>query len=419
MARWALALVLLLLGPSAAMAREPVISYVDGTGAFHLYDEELEAEVDPPPPVPANFAGFRYGMSHDGRYVVFNDVNSKLHVLDRATNTQLPLPGIDVYTSPNGLTVSNTGLIAFDDNSNGPALVYDSATQAFADAGLADNNGHRQTRLSGDGHFLASTCNEQNCVDPTDTGADAYVQDLATRLDTGFPADNTRDEEHVCINGDGSRLGFEKATAPPGNPKRDIFLFDRAAALPVALAGVNDANQEERYCVLDPSGNYLGFFEDDTTFRVYSVAEQRFLSLPAGKEFDNRSTLSAPYPPPAPPPVCCAPPPDLTKPVTRRFRMTHQRFRPHRGATKFRFKLSEPADVRIRFKRHRRGIGALRRRHLASGANVIVFGGRLKGHALRAGRYVAVLTATDAAGNKSRARSIRFTVLPPGGDGQH
>jgi hypothetical protein len=419
MTRPALALVLLLLVPSAAAAREPIISYVDETGTFRLYDEETEGEVEPPPPVPANFLGFRHGMSHDGRYIVFNDADKKLHVLDRATNTQLPLPGIDVYANPDGLTVSNTGLIAFDDNSNGPALVYDSATQAFVDAGLAANNGHRQTRLSGDGQFLASTCNEQNCVDPTDSGADAYVQDLATRLDTGFPADNTRDEEHVCINGDGSRLGFEKATAPPGNQKRDIFLFDRAAALPVVLAGLNDANQEERYCVLDASGDYLGFVEDDTTFRVYAVADQRFLSLPPDKEFDNRSTFSAPYPPPTPPLVCCAPPPDVTKPVMRRLRMTHRRFRPHRGATKFRFRLSEPADVRIRLKRHGRSVGALPRRHLGTGSKAITFNGRLKGHALSPGRYLAVLTATDAAGNRSRARSIRFTVLPAAGDGHH
>ena len=187
--RWALTLALLLLAPSAALAREPIISYVDETGTFRLYDEETEAEINPPPAVPANFLGFRYGMSFDGRYIVFNDnpAPRKLHLLDRATGTEIPLPGIDVYTNPGALTVSNTGRIGFDDNGNGPALVYDSATGQFVDTGLAANNGHRQTRLSGDGLFLATTCNDSNCVDDLDMGADPYVQDLTTKLDTGFP----------------------------------------------------------------------------------------------------------------------------------------------------------------------------------------------------------------------------------------
>ena len=57
--RWALTLAVLLLVPSAALAREPVISYVDETGTFRLFDEETEAELNPPPAVPANFLGFR------------------------------------------------------------------------------------------------------------------------------------------------------------------------------------------------------------------------------------------------------------------------------------------------------------------------------------------------------------------------
>jgi hypothetical protein len=51
----------LLLAPAAAIAREPVISHVDENGVFRLYDEEVEAEVNPPPPVPtfATINGFR------------------------------------------------------------------------------------------------------------------------------------------------------------------------------------------------------------------------------------------------------------------------------------------------------------------------------------------------------------------------
>ena len=422
MTRPALALVLLLLVPSAAAAREPVISYVDETGTFRLYDEETEAEVTPPPSVPvANATTFRYGMSLDGRYIAFLDAGKKIHLLDRATNTELPLPGIDVHTDPQNLSVSNTGLIAFDENINGGAVVYDSAAAKFIETGLPDPNGHRQTRLSGDGRFLATTCMAQ-CVVDTGGGTEAFVQDLTTRTDTAFPFDTTRDEEHTCINGDGSFLGFDKARSAM-NAKKDIFLFDRSQSPPAAVAlgtGVNDATEDEVYCVLDSSADHLGFMNDFLTFMVYEQSNSKFLMLPPDKEFDRYSLFSAPYspPPPPPPPPCCAPTPDVTKPVAQRFRISHRRFRPHRGATKFRFVLSEAADVRIRFKRRGRGVGALPRRHLEAGPNAISFSGRVRGHRLRPGRYVAVLTATDAAGNRSRSRSIRFTVLPAGGDRQ-
>jgi hypothetical protein len=102
-----------LMAPAAADAREPVISYIDANGVFRLYDEETEQEL-PPPPVPADFIGFRHGMSLDSRYIVFTDEQRKLHLLDRATNSEVALPGFDVDTHPGSLTVSNTGLIGID-----------------------------------------------------------------------------------------------------------------------------------------------------------------------------------------------------------------------------------------------------------------------------------------------------------------
>jgi hypothetical protein len=147
--------VLLLVLPAAALAERPVISYVDENGIFRLYQAEFGTEVEPPPPVPANFAVFPYGISLNGRYIVFNDAGKKLHLLDRATNAQVPLPGIDVYANPGSLAVSNTGRIAFDNDGAGPAGVYDSGAGQFLDTGLT--GGHQQPRLSGDGLFLATT----------------------------------------------------------------------------------------------------------------------------------------------------------------------------------------------------------------------------------------------------------------------
>jgi hypothetical protein len=417
MTRWVLTLALLLLAPSAALAREPIISYVDETGSFRLYDEETEAEIDPPPAVSANFLGFKYGMSLNGRYIIFNDdpAPRKLHLLDRATNTQVPLPGIDVYTNPGSLTVSNAGLIGFDDNGNGPALVYNSATGQFVDTGLAPNNGHRQTRLSGDGLFLATTCNDSNCVDDLDTGSDPYVQDLATKLDTAFPNDANFDEEHPCVDADGSLVGLDKRPSA-GDAEKDIFLFDRSASPPqqIPLPGLNTADKRDEFCVIDAVGDYIGFFFDNTAFRVYHRATQTFLSLPSDKEFGTTSLFSAQYPPPQtgggnnPPPP---PPGDVTRPGLRRLRMTHRRFRPQRRATAFRFVLSEQADVRIAIRRRGKRIGAIVRADRPAGPNRIYFSGRVRGRKLKPGAYVAALFATDAAGNTSAPKLIGFRVL--------
>jgi len=412
---------LVLAAPAVALAREPVISYVDETGTFHLYDEETESEVDPPPlvPAPANFLGFRYGMSMNGRYIVYNDdpAPRHLHLLDRATNTLVPLPGIDVYANPDNLTVSNNGLIAFDNQGNGPAVAYNSATGAFADTGLVADNANRQTRLSGDGHSLGTTCDSPTkCPAPT-LGADPFVQNLTARSDTAFPVDATRDEEHACLDGDGSIFGIDKAASPPTDNKHDVFLFDRTQAPPAPIvlgAGANEADHEEQYCVLDSTGRYLGFVRDFLTFMVYDRTEARFVMLPPDKEFDRYSVLSDPYPPPGPP-GGGNPPPGAgdPKPVVSRFRMAHRRFRVRRRATSFKFNLSEPSSVRIVIRRLGKKVGEIRRRGLKTGANTIGFSGRLGRRKLRPGQYAAVLIARDQAGNRSLPVLIEFRVLRP------
>jgi hypothetical protein len=397
MARWLVVLGLVLAAPAVASAREPVISYVDQNGVFRLYDAERDAEVEPPPPLAANFMGFRYGISQDGRYVVFNDPAKKLHLLDRATNSQPPLPGIDVYANPGGLTVSDTGLIAFDDNGNGPAVAYDSGKGSFVDTGLGANNGHRQPRLSANGRFLATTC-VTNCIVDLGSDANPYVQDLATKLDTAFPDDDGADEEHPCIDGDGSVVGFDKRRSA-AVMQRDIFLFDRSVSPPqqIDISGANAPAENEVNCVLDAAADYVGFYNNDTNvFRAFGIAAKTFVTLPPDK-FDNRSQFSAPYPPP-----------DVTRPVVRRFRLAHGRFR---------FRLSERANVRITIRRRGgRRVGALVRPHRHAGPGAIAFNGRVRGHMLRPGRYVAAITATDRAGNRSRRRAVRFTVRRAAGD---
>jgi hypothetical protein len=136
---------------------------------------------------------------------------------------------------------------------------------------------------------------------------------------------------------------------------------------------------------------------------------------------------------------------DVVAPVISRLRADPLRFRPAAAAasrlrrgTRFRFRLSETANVRLRLRRalpgrhvgrrcvkptprNRRArrctrykrVGTLTTSTLLTGGNAIRFSGRLRRHALKPSRYQVVASATDAAGNRSRAARAKFIVLPP------
>lgn len=105
-----------------------------------------------------------------------------------------------------------------------------------------------------------------------------------------------------------------------------------------------------------------------------------------------------------------------------------------RRSVRFRFRLSESARVRIAIERalagrrkagrcvapskarkrakrctRWRGVTTLRKQG-KSGPNSVRFSGKVRGRALRAGRYRAVATAKDAVGNQSRRRKAGFSV---------
>jgi hypothetical protein len=309
---WASALVcaLALLAAPAASARKPVISYVDAQEAFQLYDAETGQTVSPAPavPVPKEFAFFRWGTSANGRYIVFNDAEKKLHLLDRTGEKQVPLPGIDVAENPGNLTVSDTGLIAFDSNGNDPTYLYDSTKGAFVDAGLGDadpakpENKLRQPRLSGTGLLLVGTCFDNPmtlCATEEDADSDVFMQDLSAAQRLATPdeaAGESVDEEHPCIDGDGSLYGVE-TPIPPGF-KKDVLLFQRSGNeyKEVEAAELNDPEMDDRYCRLSPDGSYVSLIREDgetAKFMLYERASNSFVSLPE-LPFDYRSTLSDP-----------------------------------------------------------------------------------------------------------------------------
>jgi hypothetical protein len=186
--------------------------------------------------------------------------------------------------------------------------------------------------------------------------------------------------------------------------------------------------------------------------------EWSFVPEAGGTYTDSGSTAchgpgSAPPPPPPPPP----PPADTSAPVISNLTASPRRFRalaisrltvsprrfsvsssgaaPRKRGTTFSYELSEAATVRVTISRRFRGrrvsgkcrrIRGLRRgaprcsgfRKVgaftlqgAAGANSRRFGGRLGKRRLSAGKFKAVFVATDASGNRSGRKSVRFTIV--------
>ncbi|HEX5618392.1 MAG TPA: galactose oxidase-like domain-containing protein [Solirubrobacteraceae bacterium] len=121
--------------------------------------------------------------------------------------------------------------------------------------------------------------------------------------------------------------------------------------------------------------------------------------------------------PPAPPAKDTTPPDIVSARVTKRRVKTRGRAR----GTKFIVRTSEAARLRIQFQRAR---STRRTRFVDWGEPLstgslhrtarVKFSGKLHGRRLRVGRWRAVIEAIDAAGNRSAARRVRFSVIRSG-----
>ncbi len=302
------------LAPPAS-ARKPIISYVDQQAHFQLYDAEAGANVSPPPPVPVpegKASQLGWATSANGRYIAFNDAEGKLHLLDRSSNQEVPLPNIVVGKGGTiNLTVSDTGLVGYDKNSNPPTYVFDSSTGQYVDVGLGDatpsepTNVLRQPRFSGDGNFMVNTCfdnAETACFTTGDSDSDVFMQDLATKEQVpefpDEPKGESVDEEHPCINGDGTLIGVERKPEKLSKSK-DIFLFQRSGTKfsKLETPKLNDPENENRYCEISPDGAYVSLIREEEVlapeFKLYERSSESFVKLPE-LPFDRRSTLSEP-----------------------------------------------------------------------------------------------------------------------------
>jgi acid phosphatase type 7 len=112
-------------------------------------------------------------------------------------------------------------------------------------------------------------------------------------------------------------------------------------------------------------------------------------------------------------PIATPPPPagDHVAPVISSVRVRPRRFAKHAA---LRYKLSEPARVRIgvarRRGKHYRRVGTLRVSGSA-GANKRRLSRAIGRHRLHRGRYMVRLVARDAAGNYSYPRKVRFRIV--------
>ncbi len=119
--------------------------------------------------------------------------------------------------------------------------------------------------------------------------------------------------------------------------------------------------------------------------------------------------IASPQPTPTPTPVGTTP--DTAAPALSAVSLTRRRFRAKRGTT-FRFTVSERATVTIRITRHKpRSVRGTLKRNVAKGPQRVAFSGRFGGKALAPGAYDVRVRATDAAGNRSRAVTLHFTIL--------
>jgi hypothetical protein len=151
----------------------------------------------------------------------------------------------------------------------------------------------------------------------------------------------------------------------------------------------------------------------NTTFGVLRLTlnpvsyDWQFVPEAGGSFTDSGSHACHGLVAPPPPPVAR----DATAPVLSRVRL---RPRPIRRTSSFSYVLSEAATVKFTIRRkgkqRYRSVGAFVE-SAAAGANQRRFRARIRNRRLRPGTFKAVLRATDAAGNRSRSRSIDFRVV--------
>jgi hypothetical protein len=280
--------------------------------------------------------------------------------------------------------------------------------------------------------FGTNTSSDPRFVDPLVT-LESPTVDLRLRhdsplIDRGAPGGAGEKDlagEPRLVEGDGANapatdIGAyeyqrQAPTAVIAAPASDRF----AAGTPVAFSAAGSSDPDA-----GDSLDYEWSFGDGATAtgkevtHAYDSGSQRAVTLtvtdPTGQTATATKTLVLEGPPLGGGSGQGAEPTDAN-PVLSSVSLSTRAFRVARG-TRVRFHLSEAATVRFEIRRRSDGrrVGSFVRRAIA-GRNSVRLAGRLRLRGrivpLAPGRYRLALVATDAAGNRSAARRVRFRVL--------
>ena len=333
-------------------------------------------------------------------------------------------------------------------------------------SGEVANGGSQGPDVSADGNRVAFYSTATNLGGGTARNDDVYVRDLAAGTTTWVSVPEDGDPEHSsardpAISDDGRRVAFTQELPEFGHGAIDepeIFVRDLGAGTTTLVStgphGPADTGAIEsslsadgsRVTFISDARNLGGPVDRFRTAYLRDLVAGTISPVAQGRSSEDVAVLSAngtcvalqtgsdDLAPGYGPDfqhvyaIGCAPSggggpapsPDTTAPRISRLRMTRERFalgrrrtpltaRVRRG-TAFVFRLSEDARTTITITRKRSTVKLVRAR-TRTGVNRIAFTGRIRGRALRPGRYRATVRATDAAGNRSAPRRVTFTVV--------
>jgi Tol biopolymer transport system component len=372
-------------------------------------------------------------ISADGRYVAFESDANNLSMVDN----------------------NNVRNVFVRDMQTGTTSLVSRRTAGEGAPGGVDGDS-RAPVISDDGRHIAFTSEADNLsADDSNSTVNVFVRDteasttMLVSRQNGSGAGGDGDSEEPSLSRDGRYVAFRSEannlSGEDNNAVANVFVRDMQASETIlasrrsAAEGGGGGDGDSGDPALSRDGRYVAF---------HSAADNLSALDSDGGLFDIfRHDLLGPNPPGGDQPGA-----DTRRPVIARLSLSNKVFavgraptprsavrqRSAKRGTRFRFSLSERADLRIELRRARPGrraggrcrkptrvnrskrrctryvlAGVLRRDDLSGGRRSVRFSGRLGRRPLRRGGYLAVLTAVDEAGNRSLPRRVRMTIVRP------
>ena len=290
-------------------------------------------------------------------------------------------------------------------------------------------------RASADGTHVFFLTSEQLAAADTDSSLDVYERSggVTTQVSAGQTGGNGAFSAFIRgASADGTRVFFETdepLVAADTDGSRDLYERSGGETTLVSAGQVNGNGAFD--------AGFVGTSADGK--RVFFRTVEQLESADTDTSFD---IYSASVPPPSPPPGdgggtggtgdggatggtggAGTPPLDTVDPVLGTPRLSSTRFRAARSGpgsaasvgARVRYSLSEAATTRFAVQKLVSGRSVRLKRGFThrgqAGANRFRFTGRIRGRTLRPGRYRLVAVATDAAGNTSVAKRVRFRIV--------